>query len=137
MAEQFALQQVLGQRRAIHRHERLSRTRAVLMHGARHQFLACAGLANDQDRGIGLRRPQDVALQLAQARAVADHVMVRMKFRFQPLVLRLDPFQVEGVLQRHRSNVRDGHQQLQMLLPKSRTFQVDDPAHLLADQQRR
>jgi hypothetical protein len=48
VAKQFALEQRLGNRRAIHRDERFIRAVAVLVNRARHQFLAGAGLAANQ-----------------------------------------------------------------------------------------
>jgi hypothetical protein len=105
------------------------------VHGARHQFLTGAGFADDRDGGSGLRGALDVAF--AQAGAAPDHVMVRVKLRFEPRVLRFKPFRVEGVFHRHGGDLHDGHQLLQIRLAKIAALQVDDPAHLVADQQRR
>ena len=57
--EQLVLDQVLGKRAAIDRHERAILPAARIVDGARGHFLAGAGLAFDQDRRIGLRNVPD------------------------------------------------------------------------------
>ena len=44
---------------------------------------------------------------------------------------------MEGVLERHRSDLHDRHQQLQMRLLEILALQINHTANLLADQQRR
>ena len=64
MAEQLALQQVLGERAAVDADERAVAARAELVDRLGDQFLAGAGLAQEQHRGVGLghlpRQPIDV-----------------------------------------------------------------------------
>ena len=50
VAEQLGLEQRLGNRAAVERDEPLRAARAVVMDGARHDFLARAGLAGHEDR---------------------------------------------------------------------------------------
>ena len=59
--EQLVLDQVLGKRSAIDRHERPILAAARIVDGARGHFLAGAGLAFDEDRRVGFR---DMANQL-------------------------------------------------------------------------
>src|SRR3990172_2587369 len=49
VAEQFALDQVLGNRRAVHGNEQALRPEAVVMDPLREEFLSRAGLAGDKD----------------------------------------------------------------------------------------
>ena len=53
VAEQFALEQGLREARAVHHHERAGGALAGLVHRAGKQFLACARLAQQQDRHHG------------------------------------------------------------------------------------
>ncbi len=59
VTEQFALQQVLRNGRAIDGEERPVVARAVLMDGARDEFLSRAALAGDHHRGIAVRDASD------------------------------------------------------------------------------
>ena len=63
VAEQFAFEQGLGEGGAIDRDERLGGARAAAMDRAGDQFLAGAGLARDQHRGIGRRDARDLLAQ--------------------------------------------------------------------------
>ena len=61
VAEQLRLEDRLGDRRAVHRDERLPGARAQLMHGARAELLAGAALTEQQHRRGGWRGlPHDV-----------------------------------------------------------------------------
>ena len=57
VAEQFAFQQTFAQRAAIHAHKRARAARAKLMHRLGDQFLARAGFAQQQHRGVRLAPP--------------------------------------------------------------------------------
>ena len=57
MAEQFALENVLAERRAVEGHEGLALAGAVLMDCLGHEFLAGAGLPLDEHRGVGRGDP--------------------------------------------------------------------------------
>jgi hypothetical protein len=52
MPEKFALQQRRGDRGAIERHKPALPARAGIVNGSRNHFLACAGLAPDQNGAI-------------------------------------------------------------------------------------
>ena len=70
--EDLALEQRLGNRRAVHRHERERRARTQLVDGLRDELLAGARLAPDENRGGGRRGLLDHAIHRPDARAVAD-----------------------------------------------------------------
>ena len=53
VAEELAFQQVLRNRCAVDGQERLLRPLAMMINGARDQFLARAAFSGDQRRGIG------------------------------------------------------------------------------------
>ena len=72
VTEDLALEQRLGNRGAVDRHERKRRAGAELVNGLRDQLLAGARLAPDQHRGVGRRRLFDHAVDAADAGAVAD-----------------------------------------------------------------
>ena len=72
VAEQLALENVLAQRRAVERHERLLLPRAVLVDRLGDQLLAGAGLALDQHGGVGRRDPLQPVDHVVHLRAVAD-----------------------------------------------------------------
>ena len=61
VAKQFTLQQLLGNGRAIDRQKRLLAAMAVVINGARDQFLARAAFAADQ--GGGIRRGWPMSLK--------------------------------------------------------------------------
>ena len=63
MTEQLALEQLLGNRRAVQRHERLVGARPEVVQAAGNQFLAAAGLATDQDVHRGRRQGQNLPAQ--------------------------------------------------------------------------
>ncbi len=60
VAEQLALEQVLGDRRAVERDELLVLARRQVVQAAREQLLAGAALAEQQHRHVGRREPLDV-----------------------------------------------------------------------------
>lgn len=55
MAEEFTLDQIARQRRTIDLDQRLIPSATQFVKSAGNEFLAGAGLAQDQNRGIGLR----------------------------------------------------------------------------------
>ena len=72
VAEQFALDQVLGQGAAIDGDKRHVGTFALLVERACHQLLAGAGFAQDHDRRIGWGHGADEALHGLHGRGRAD-----------------------------------------------------------------
>ena len=77
--EQFTLDQRRGDRRAVHGNQRLLAAFAGRMDRARHQFLAGAGLAEDEHRRVGLRNLADVVQNPPQRWALADEGLVMMQ----------------------------------------------------------
>ena len=76
VAEELALQQVLGQRRAVDRDQRAAAGDVAEVDRLGHQLLARAGLAGDQDGARRRADPGDPLEDLAHARALAQQVMV-------------------------------------------------------------
>ena len=68
-AEQLALDERRGNRRAVHAHHRPPAARAQLVDLGREELLAGAGLAEQQHRRVGRRRPVRRAQGLAGATA--------------------------------------------------------------------
>src|SRR5436309_5045627 len=59
--EELRFQKVFWHRRSIYCDEWLVCARAMAVQRSRHEFLACSGLAGDQDRGARLRQAADCA----------------------------------------------------------------------------
>ena len=75
VAEELALQEGLGQRPAVDRHEAAAGARARVVDGAGDQLLAGAALAVDEDRRAGPRHAVDEREDGLHARALADDVV--------------------------------------------------------------
>ncbi len=77
MTEKFALDQVLGDRGAIHRDERLGGTMTVLPDGPRDQFLSGAALARDHHGHVaGRHLTDDLEHILHDRRSAHDPLLV-------------------------------------------------------------
>jgi hypothetical protein len=74
VAEQLALQQALGNRRAVDRDERIRRARSVVVEGSRHHFLAGSALAGDENTGAAVGDLPDQGEDFAHGRTRADQV---------------------------------------------------------------
>ena len=72
MAEQFALQQGVGDRAAIDRNERPLRSPAALVHRPRDEFLAGPRLAGDEDVDVAGRHALDDRIDLPHRRTLAE-----------------------------------------------------------------
>ena len=72
MAEQFAFHQGFGKRTAIHRHKGLTPATAQIVDMPCDQFLAGAGLANDQGVGFTGGQALDTRQQFLGARVLED-----------------------------------------------------------------
>jgi hypothetical protein len=104
-------------RRAVEFDERATLARAQVMDGAGDQFFARAGLAADQDRGLGGRDRLDVLQNRAQCGALAHdvaevvlrpHFLLEVRLLLRQLVLqRLDLLKSQRVLDGHRHLVGD------------------------------
>jgi len=75
VTEQFGLEQVLLQRRAIHFHEVPRRAQRVVMDGAGNQLLTSAGFAANQHGRVALRHFLDDVEHALQGRAGADDLV--------------------------------------------------------------
>ena len=81
VAEQFALDDRLGQCRAIHVHQHLVAPRRLRVQRAHHQFLADARLAGHQHREMRTRDQLHLVAQSRHRRAVADqHAALPLEF---------------------------------------------------------
>jgi hypothetical protein len=112
VAEQLALGQALGQRRAVHRHERVPGPRAAIVQLPGHQFLAGAAVAEDQGGAGNGRQLVDALAQILHGAAVADERRVvagvtakRAHLRLQAgelhRLLHLRHHALEGLVLRH------------------------------------
>ncbi len=115
VTEELGLEEMLGQRRAVDRHERLARARAVGVDGARDQLLARAGLAEDQDVRLRPRRLLHQLEHLRHGGAAAHDVLEAqglLELLAQVSVLDLEAPVPEGALGRdakliHREVLRE------------------------------
>ena len=75
VAEQFALEQGLGQAGAIHHHQGRFSTRTGFVHRPGQQFLAGAGLSHQQHAGFGRPHTRHQFQHLLERRCAADQAM--------------------------------------------------------------
>src|SRR5213078_4387904 len=104
VAEELRLQELLGQRGAVHRDERLGGPRAVRVHGPRDQLLARARLAADEDVGVRPRRLADELEDPRHRRAPPDDVLEperALELALEVHVLELELPRAEPALDRH------------------------------------
>jgi hypothetical protein len=114
--EQFALQQRLGERRAVDRHDRLGRAPALAVQRAGHQLLTGAAFPQNQDRGILRRHPRHHRLQLADARTVSHHAGLSPAQPAQQRgILSFETLDGAHVLQRRGGQRSDGAQSVTMI----------------------
>ena len=97
VAEQLALDQLLGNRGAVDLDERPGAPTAQRVDAARDELLAGAVLAVDQHAAVGRRRHRDLLAQLRHHVALADHRQPAIDVRAQRAVLRLEPALPHGV----------------------------------------
>ena len=81
MAEEFRLDQVLGDGRHVQRDELILLAGAVAMQRMRHQLLSRAGFSIDQHRDVRLRESTDCAENLLHGRRFADDVFAALQHR--------------------------------------------------------
>ena len=104
--EELALEERLGERGAVDRHERPLAAQAVAVDGARDELLARAALARDQDGARARRDAGDGLVDLDHGRRAADHA-AELLARLRQLGLRLRPT-AEGPADR-RAELLDVH----------------------------
>ena len=76
MAKERGFEQGVRNRRAVDGHERALAPRRVLVDKTRHDLLADATLAGQQDRGIALRHTRSQRKEVATERIAGDHSIV-------------------------------------------------------------
>ena len=110
------------------------------MNGARHDLLAGAAFAADQDGGIGGSHPRNEPLHLANRGPRADHFVIHRDLGTQAAVLAFQPLDPPHILQNQRRDSADRRQPLQLLGFESRlgvrAVEIDDSPDLLEDHQR-
>ena len=93
VSEQLALDQTLGNRRAVHGHERTAVPRAQEVKRARQQILARSALAGDQHAHVAVGHLRELAQQRGHLRTRGDDI-------FQAVIARqLDPQPLHFVAQ--------------------------------------
>ncbi len=111
VAEQLALDEALGHRRAVDADEGPGRAPAVAVERPGHQFLAGAVLAADEDAPLAGGRPGEQRVELAHRRPLAHH-LVLPRLCLQLLQLRHRRLVLQRVAQREQQPVA-GHRLLQ------------------------
>ena len=138
VAEELALEERLGERGAVDRHERLAGPRAAAVEGAGRHLLAGAALAAQQDGRVGGGDAGEQPLDLPDARARADHAGVQSAL--DPPVLLLQGLQVADVGERRPGDAGRGRRQLQMAFVEAGSrlagIQIEDAERPLAAGQR-
>jgi hypothetical protein len=100
MPEQFAFQQILGDRAAVDRDEGLGRARPQVMQSGRQSFLPRPAFAQKHHRHVGRRQFLDVAADFQHGHAGGHDPLDRRTGRRggQTAVLLLQPEEVQGTL---------------------------------------
>jgi hypothetical protein len=101
VAEQLRLDQLLGNRGAVHLDEALRGPGAVAVDGPRHELLADAALAEQQHGGARRRGALHGLQHLHQAGAPSDDFVLRLHREPQFAVLVLERLLLQHVAQRH------------------------------------
>ena len=115
MAEELALDQLLGNGRAVDLHERPRAAEALVVDVAGHELLARAVLAEDQHPPVGRRRLGDVRAQRVQDRALPHHDPAVLDLLLEGAVLRLQLALAQRVLD-HEQRLLEGERLLDEVL---------------------
>ena len=99
MAEELALDQLRGNRGAVHFDEGLFPAGRVLVQGAGDQLLAGAVLAPDQHPGVGRADPPDELTHPLERRALPDHRVADIEHPLQLAILHRERGMLEGIPQ--------------------------------------
>ena len=128
VSEELAFDQRCRKRRQVQAHERPIAARAEVVDGAREHLFARAGLATNQDRGIGRRHGFDGPQHALERRALADdaaEIVVQPNLGLEVLlllgemVLQAHDFLIrQRVFHRNRDLRRDLLQQVELLYGK-------------------
>ena len=107
MAEQFAFNQIARHGGHVYRNKRLGAAFAILVQGARDQFLAGTGITGDHDRKVGAHQARQGFVYFLHCRRAADQRQPLVKFEIR-LIARvmfgpaaLDPGQAPPHRARH------------------------------------
>src|SRR5690606_17572607 len=73
--KQLAFYELRGERAAVHRHERTTHARGVLVERARHERLPGAGLTAQEHDRVGLGGEQQAVVHALHGGAASDHVV--------------------------------------------------------------
>ena len=133
VAEELALEDALGERRTVDRHEEPVAPVARRVDGARDELLAGAGFALDEHRGGRRRHPRDQREDVPNRGAVADDLVPRPGFLEirvlggEPLVRAAELVDEAGVLARQMERLdRTAQRQTELLaLPRLGDVAVD------------
>ena len=106
VAEELALHQVLGKRRAVQLLEGPAGARALVMDGPRDQLLARAALSRDEHLGLAPRHLRDLGADLLHGVTLAHHLVRAAREAAQRFVLPLERLQLQSALDRDVESVR-------------------------------
>jgi hypothetical protein len=98
VAEKLRFDQLVGDGRAVHLHERLIAPGRERVDGTRDHFLAGAVLTHDEDTAVRRRRRPDLAAELDDRGAGADDLVRPLDALAEQPVLPLEPCVLEGAL---------------------------------------
>src|SRR5258708_15087765 len=98
VAEEFTLDQVLGNRGAVDLDKSLVASQALRVNGVRHQFLTGPGFTINQDTTVGGRHQANLLAQGLHGNAVAHDHTLRMELLFQVDVLAAQFLRFDRVL---------------------------------------
>src|SRR5262249_46466901 len=110
MAEQFALDETLRNRRTIDRHERRTPSRGFEVNRPRDQVLAGAALAQEQHGGIVGHAPADQFVNLLHRRTAPDDLPANELATY----LVLEPIQIRGLSRYFDGSSDRGRDQVQV-----------------------
>jgi len=98
MTEQLAVDQVFGNRRAVHLDKHFIFAQALHVNRVRHQFLAGARFAVDQHSSVSRRHERNLLPQSLHGNAVAHDHALRLQLLPQVEILMAQPPRVDRIL---------------------------------------
>jgi len=112
VTEQFAFEECFGEGGTIERDEGVRFAGAVEMDSTGDELLASAAFPKDQNRRIGRSDAFDELIDLAHARAAADHVVLKLDFGTEALIFAAEAFELAGVFDGDGGEAGNGGKQL-------------------------
>src|SRR5690606_5335175 len=122
VAEQFALDEFRGDRRAVDLDERLVAARRQPVDGSRDELLAGAVLARDQDARVRRRNLLEAVEQAADAEAPADDLVPALDLVAQPFVFLRQASLLQRVADRDEQTVGVERLLEEIVCPAPRRF---------------